>query len=210
MSSFVLKTIMSTQLKKRVFFTFLFGLGYFFLVAALSYYLLPDGFLLQKNNATMGWDALTNPFGEMVLILAYNSFSYIVLVLLNQYPYPYRKPFFTISFLVMFTLLTWQGITIGTFSFTQAVYFVPDLTTRLFRNFDLLHRAALWELCGQLMFLASTARSAIAKEEDGQLSFFKAFKQFKLSKAEKLALISAVLMVIVAAIVEGMAIFKGV
>lgn len=149
--------LLSDKVSTRILsLSLLWALLYFPLIL-LSYFFLPEGFLLGKNQLT---DFETS---QSLLLCALQIFGYNLLsvgAILLCSLFARKKPgktscrsLGTTAFLLLAGL---NAVTLGTWSFTARPEPVP-LLGQLLGSFDLLHRAGLWEMAGQLLIAAAAA-----------------------------------------------------
>lgn len=151
----------SSDLRTRIQITFLIFIILFFGVTVFAYYLLPEG-LLKNKNPLQNWEASGNAIISAIQIFLYNSMSIMVIFLGSLFGRKKESEtqYLSLGYQAFFTLITINAIVLGTWSFSVESESLP-LITRLLRTFDLLHRAGLWEMSGQLLFTCSLAQSAI-------------------------------------------------
>jgi len=198
------KTIMSEKTHLRVPSAVCLYLVCFYAVMVVSYYLLPDGLLISRNNLIQ-WTASSSVLVEGALLLGMNASIAAVIILFNQWGLPRKKAWIALGYLALFSQLTMAAITYGTYSFTMAKYYVSGLGERILRTFDIVHRAGLVEIIGMIIMVAATARMAVTMD-DGNERFAGAFKTFQMTGYDKLSFVLGFAMLAVAAIIEAIAI----
>lgn len=180
------------------------GVILFFLVfnlaTVLSYYLLPNGFLLNKNSV-LDWETSKNLLVSSLQILLFNIISVVLIFIANCFPFPNRmNPAMSLGYWCLITQYVLNGITLGTWSFTAVFAPPPELLDRVMRTFD-LSRAGIWEMAGQLLITCATARMAISKQNEKNV-YTNSFKKIKLSKQEAAVIVIGLFLMLSGAIIE--------
>ena len=202
---FLRKKLSSGSLKERILFCYLFFLVLFFGITIISYYLLPEG-LLKNKNPLQDWETSKNTFISTLQIFFYNQLSVIVVIFGSLFGKKKEKDinYFSIGYLAFFAQICINGIVLGTWSFSMGTEAVP-LISRITRTFDLLHRAGLWEMSGQLLITCAAAHISTVLT-NGKDTITKSFKDIHLSKGEKLVLLIGLVLMLTGAVVESIAI----
>lgn len=197
--------MVSDKVTQRILWlTLVFAIA-FFGGTVLSYYLLPEGFLLRKNGIS-DFQTSENLFLCAMQIFLYNMLSVAVLFFGSAFArkkegeQAYRS-FGQVGFLV-FVLL--NAVTLGTWSFTQNPHSVP-LMTRLLRTFDIVHNAGLLEMYGQLLITSTLATKYLVMTQGGKTTTRK-LSEVQLNKAELAALIGGFALMAAGAVIESRAI----
>mgnify|MGYP000852397332 FL=1 len=195
----------SSDLRTRIQITFLIFIILFFGVTVFAYYLLPEG-LLKNKNPLQNWEASGNAIISAIQIFLYNSMSIMVIFLGSLFGRKKESEtqYLSLGYQAFFTLITINAIVLGTWSFSVESESLP-LITRLLRTFDLLHRAGLWEMSGQLLFTCSLAQSAIVLT-NGKNTTTGKIKDIHLIRSERIAIVVGILFLLVGALVESTAI----
>lgn len=195
----------SPSLKERIVWALALFCVLFFSCVVLSYYLLPAGFLKGKH-PLHNWNTSNNLLVCTLQIFGFNSISALVLIAagLFEQKKPCHKHYLSIGYAAFFVLICLNAVVLGTWSFSVDSTPVP-LWGRLLRTFDLIHRAGLWEMMGQLLIVSATAHIGIVLT-NGTETQTRSTKNICLSKAERWALVLGILLMLVGAIVESLAI----
>lgn len=195
----------SDNLKMRIFWASILFLLLFFGVTILSFYLFPEG-LLKNKNSMLGWET-----SESVLILTsqiffYNLLSVLVIVLSSLFGTKKErdKNYLSVGYQTFYTLICINAVVLGTWSFSIESQPV-NLPGRILRTFDLVHRAGLWEMMGQLLIACSTAHIAVILSCNKN-TVTKKIRDIHLSRSEKVVFISGILLMLIGAVVESIAI----
>lgn len=197
--------MVSDKLTQRILWLTLVFAIVFFGGTVLSFYLLPEGFLLGKNEIS-DFQTSRNLFLCAMQIFLYNMLSVAVLFFGSAFArkkegeQSYRS-FGQAGFLV-FVLL--NAVTLGTWSFTQNAHSVP-LMARLLRTFDILHNAGLLEMYGQLLITSALATKYLVMTEGAKTTTRK-LSQVRLSRGELAALLGGFALMAAGAMVESRAI----
>ncbi len=202
---FLRKKLSSGSLKERILFCYLVFFVLFFGITIISYYFLPEG-ILKNKNPLQDWETSKNTFISTLQIFFYNQLSVIVVIFGSLFGKKKKKDinYFSIGYLAFFTQICINGVVLGTWSFSMGTEAVP-LISRITRTFDLLHRAGLWEMSGQLLITCAAAHISTVLT-NGKNTITKSFKDIQLSKAEKLVLFTGLVLMLTGAVVESIAI----
>jgi len=195
----------SNDLRVRVGTAALLFLVLFFGLTIISYFLLPQG-ILKNKNPLQQWETSPHTPVLVLQIFFYNLLSVLVILAGNLFASKKESEswYFPTGYLAFFSLLCVNGIVLGTWSFSVECAAVP-LLDRILRTFDLVHRAGLWEMTGQLFAVTSTARIAIVRTS-GRETLTRKFSDIRLQKSEKIILALGIVFILVGALVESIAI----
>lgn len=202
---FVRKKLSSDSIKERVLFTFIFFLSLFFGITVISYFILPEG-LLKNSNPMQRWETSGNTFILTLQIFFYNMLSVMVIVFGSLFGQKKESEanYISIGYLALFTQILSNGIVLGTWSFSMGGTAVP-LISRILRTFDLAHRAGLWEMMGQLLITCAVAHIAIILT-NGKNTMTRKIRDIRLTRTEKIVLITGFALMLIGAIIESVAI----
>ena len=191
----------SSNLGKRVGWTTIFFLLAFFGIVVIAYYFLPEG-LLKNRNPLQNWETSDNNLVLIIQIFFFNLLSVIAIFVggLFGQKKELEENYFSTGYYVFFTMVIINGITLGTWSFSVESDPVP-LPGRFIRTFDLVHRAGLWEMMGQLLITCSLAHIAVVLT-NGSSTITGKIKDISLTKSERLIFILGIFLMLVGAVVE--------
>ncbi len=206
MLRFFREKLSSNSLKQRVLFSMLLFLALFFGVVVISYFFLPEGFLKNKN-PIQNWETSSNTFILMLQIFFYNMLSVLVIVLGSLFAQKKETEtnYLSIGYLALFTLICINGVVLGTWSFSITDEVVPPLIGRIARTFDLMHRAGLWEMTGQLLITCAVAHIAMVLTS-GKNTVTRKIRDIHLTRAERTILTIGFTLMLVGAVIESIAI----
>ncbi len=195
----------SDDVRVRVGTAALLFLFLFFGLTVISYFLLPQG-ILKNKHPLQQWETSSNTLNLVLQIFFYNLLSVLVILAGNLFASKKESEsrYFPTGYTAFFLLVCINGIVLGTWSFSVESEAVP-LLDRILRTFDLVHRAGLWEMTGQLFAGTSTARIAIVRTSGGETLTGK-FNDIRLQKSEKITLALGIVFILVGALVESIAI----
>lgn len=195
----------SVSLKERIVWTILLFMTLFFTCVVLSYYFLPEG-ILKGKNPLQNWETSKNVAVSTLQIFSFNLISVLVIIAAGLFGQKkiYHKNYFSIGYVAFFGLICLNGIVLGTWSFSVESISLP-LFARFLRTFDLVHRAGLWEMLGQLLITCATAHISIILT-NGKNTETKSIRSIRLLKSEQWVLALGVTLMIVGAVVESIAI----
>lgn len=197
--------MISDKVSQRILWLTIVFFIAFFGITILSYYLLPEGFLLRKNRIS-DFKTSENFFLCTAQIFLYNMLSVAFIFVgsmfakRNEGEKAYRS-YGRIGFFVFILL---NAVTLGTWSFTGNTNSVP-LAARLLRTFDIVHNAGLLEMYGQLLITSALATKYLVMTE-GRKTSTRKIQEIPISKSEILTLICGFLLMFAGALVESRAI----
>jgi hypothetical protein len=191
----------SNNVALRIITTYIGFLTIFFTVTVVSYYLLPQGLLLNKH-PLQNWDTSPNLVISSLQILSNNLLSVVVILFANTLSWRKNKAdcFIPFGYLAFFAQITINAVVLGTWSFSIITEAVP-LLYRLIGIFDILHRAALWEMSGQLFILCATTNISLIIC-DGKETTKKNWRTIKLSKQEFIVIGIGLALMLIGALIE--------
>lgn len=195
----------SDSLAERILWAVVLFMTLFFTCVVFSYYFLPEG-LLKGKNPLQNWETSKNVAVSTLQIFSFNLISVFVMIAAGLFGQkkPYHKNFLSIGYVAFFALICLNGIVLGTWSFSVESVAVP-LAARFLRTFDLVHRAGLWEMLGQLLITCATAHISIILT-NGKSTETKSLRSIRLLPSEQLVLVLGVVLMVVGAVVESIAI----
>lgn len=177
----------------------------FFGATILSYYALPEGFLLRKNGLTDFRTSENLPVCTAQIFL-FNMVS--VMMIAAGSLFARRRAgedvAFSYGMLGFFVFVALNGVTLGTWSFTANAQSVP-LAQRLLRTFDVLHNAGLLEMLGQLCITAALATKYVMLTE-GRETTVRTWRELRFTRSERIAVLCGLLLMLAGAFVESRAI----
>lgn len=195
----------STAFKERIIWVLILFFALFFGSVVLSYYLLPEG-ILRAKNPLQSWQTSKNMCISTFQIFGFNLLSVLMILFASLFgrKKPCHKNYLSVGYTAFFALICLNGVTLGTWSFSVISTPVP-LLGRFLRTFDLLHRAGLWEMLGQLFITCSVANIGIVLT-DGKDTITKNVKDIRFLKSEKFGMAFGLVLMIIGAAVESMSI----
>lgn len=191
----------SNNVTLRIITTYIGFLIFFFTFTIVSYYLLPQS-LLQNKHPLQNWDTSATLVISSLQILSYNLLSVVVILFANTFSWRRNKEdcFMPLGYLAFFAQITINAVVLGTWSFSIVTEAVP-LLYRLIGTFDILHRAGLWEMSGQLFILCATTNISLIIT-DGKETRTKNWTTIKLSKHEIIVIGIGFILMIIGAFIE--------
>lgn len=202
---FLLKKLSSPSLKERILFCSIAFLLLFIGMTIISYYSLPEGFLKNKN-PLHNWETSKNTFILTLQIFFFNQLSVVVIVLGSLFGQKKEQDinYLSIGYLAFFSQILINSVVLGTWSFSVESAAVP-LFSRIAGTFDLLHRAGIWEMSGQLLITCSVAHISTILTS-GKTTITKKIRNIRLSEAEKLIFSVGLLLMLTGAVIESISI----
>lgn len=197
--------ILSDKLSERILWISIAFFLVFFGATILSFYILPEGFLLGKNRIA-NFRTSENLFLCAVQIFLYNMLSVSVIFFGSAFAKRKEGEKVCVSYglLGFFVFILLNAVTLGTWSFTANPNSVP-LAARLLRTFDIVHNAGLLEMYGQLLITSALATKYLVITEGKKVNT-RNISEIPISKAEILTLILGFLLMFAGALVESRAI----
>ncbi|MEN6461468.1 MAG: hypothetical protein ABFC94_08890 [Syntrophomonas sp.] len=201
------RNMTSENIALRIITTYICFLIIFFTVTILSYYLLPQGVLLNKHPSS-NLDISSDLVISTLQIFSYNLLSVIAIIFGNIFSTRKNNTqcFMPLGYLAFFVMIIINAIVLGTWSFSVVSNAIP-LIDRIIRTFDLFHRAGLWEMSGQLFILCATAKISLIIT-DGKRTTKKNWKTIKFSKQELIIFGIGLMFMLLGAIIESYAIIN--
>jgi hypothetical protein len=143
-----------------------------------------------------------------VQILSFNLLSVVVIILANTFLWRTNKAqcFMPLGYLAFFAQIIINAVVLGTWSFSASIDAVP-LIVRIIGTFDLVHRAGLWEMSGQLFILCATARISLVIT-DCKETTKRNWRTIKLTKSEKGAFSLGFIFMLTGALLESYSIIQ--
>ncbi|MEK6265806.1 MAG: hypothetical protein N2B06_13720 [Clostridium sp.] len=201
------RNLTSDDVILRIITTYICFLFVFFTVTIVSYYLLPQGLLLNKH-PLKNWDTSPALIISSLQILSFNLLSVVVILFGNTFLARKNKSqcFMPLGYLAFFAGIILNAVVLGTWSFSVVTGAIP-LIDRLIGTFDLFHRSGLWEMSGQLFILCATVNISLIIT-DGKETTTKSWKTIKLSKQEIILFSIGLVLMLLGALIESYAIIN--
>lgn len=195
----------SDDLRERILFTVILFLICFFGIVTISYFLLPEG-LLQNKNPLQNWNTSTNTYVAVLQIFFYNLISVLFIFLgsLMGQKKEADANYFSFGYTTFFLLISVNAIYLGSWSFSVASAPLP-LIGRFAQVFDVLHRGGLWEMTGQLLITCAAAHTPIVLTS-GKNTVTRKFRDIRLTRSEILVILAGIILILTGAVVEAIAI----
>ena len=189
------------EFRERIITLTIIFLLVFFGVTILSYYLLPEGFLLNKNNGT-NFNTSTNIIICTLQIFAWNMISVVAIFIGSLFSKKNndQQQYLSLSYLVFIVLILLSAITLGTWSFSFKTESVP-LLERIISMFHITERAGLVELYGMLLITCSLANKSLVMSIKNK-TITKKMKDIKWNKKEIICAVCGMLLMLIAAFIE--------
>lgn len=197
----------SKNIKDRILWSMLLFFIVFFMVTIISYFVLPQG-LLKNKNSLQSWNTSDNVLILTLQIFFYNLISVTIIFLASLFSQKNKKEqnYLSLGYTVFITLISINAVVLGTWSFSIE-FIVASLFERIIYIFDIIHKAALWEMLGQLLITCSIANISI-------INIYKTnttrrnIKKIKPTKEELITLIVGFILMLIGAIIESVAIIN--
>ncbi len=199
------KKLSSKSVKERIIWAIVLFFIFFFSIVIVSYYFLPEGLLKNKNPA-QNWSPSENAVILALQIFVYNMISVVIIFLASLFASKKsdEKEYLSVGYSVFYTLIAINAVVLGTWSFSVESS-SPSLLSRIAGLFNLFDKAAFWEMMGQLLITCAVAKIAVVKS-CGKQTIKSSFKEIKLEKLEKIILLIGIILMLIGAIIESIAI----
>jgi len=193
------------SLAKRIFCLTCIFVIVFIGFTILSYYLLPEGLLKGKTSGS-AWNNSDNTLILAAQIFAWNSLSVIVIMFASLFgkKKECEKNYLSLGYFVFVLLIGLNAVILGTWSFSIEVTNIT-LMDRMIGIFDIVHRAGILEMIGQLFITCSLAKIGIVLT-NGMNTCTKKIKAVHLNKQEIIVFVMGIFLMMIAAIIESGAI----
>ena len=203
--SYLHKKLSSNSMKERIFWAAFLFLLLFFCLTIISYFFLPEG-LLKNKNPLQNWGNSPNTIVLTLQIFSFNLLSVLAIILGSLFGTKKEKDmnYLSLGYLAFYTLICVNAVVLGTWSFSVESEPVA-LPARLLRTFDLVHRAGLWEMAGQLLIACSAAHIATILTS-GKNTVTQKIRGIRISKSERITFVTGISLMLIGAIVESTAI----
>ena len=197
--------MISDKVSQRILWLTIVFFIAFFGITILSYYLLPEGFLLRKNRIS-DFKTSENFFLCTAQIFLYNILSVAFIFVGSMFAKRNEgeKAYRSYGRIGLFVSILLNAVTLGTWSFTGNTNSVP-LAARILRTFDIVHNAGLLEMYGQLLITSALATKYLVMTE-GRKTSTRSIQEIPFSKSEILTLIAGFFLMLAGALVESRAI----
>lgn len=195
----------SPILWERLLYTGIVYIILFHTLMILSYFLLPEGLLTNKN-PLQNWEPSANALLLALQIFFSNMLSVLVIGIGSLFAKKKETEpnYFSVGYIAFFTLISLNALVLGTWSFSLAGDAVP-LLDRIGGVYNLAHRAAVWEMAGQLLVTCALADIALV-QTNGKKTVTRTFRDIHMSKSEKMVLTTGFILMLAGAVVEALAI----
>lgn len=160
------------------------------------------------------WEGSSDIATLALQIFMYNMVSVCVIVVASSFGKKRESEthYTSVGYLVFGVLVCINGIVLGTWSFSATdagtnAGIAPSLLKRVIGIFDVLHKAALWEMLGQLLITCSLAKAAIV-QTNNKTTLTRHIRDVRISVSERSVFIGGICMMLCGAIIEGIAIAR--
>lgn len=199
----------SSNILKRIITLTILSFLLFFGVTLLSYFLLPEGFLANKNEWT-NFTTSSNVFLSTFQIFLWNMLSVLAILIASFFAKKKREQekYLSLSYGVYFIVVILAAITLGTWSFTSGSGISIPIFQRIISMFDLFHHAGLVELYGQLLITCALSNHYLVMTYKNKTTT-RNIKEVKWSKSEIIGFGVGILLMLLGAFIESYSILNG-
>ena len=175
----------------------------FFGMTILSYFLLPEKVLLNKNSLTDFQTSNNLLIGAMQIFL-WNLIAVVFIIIGSMFAHEKNNIYVSYGYTAFIINVVINAITLGTDSFANGPIDAP-LFERLILTFDITHHAGLVEMLGQLLISCSFATTPLMITVD-KTTTVKKIRDLNMQKKEIYTAILGILLMFAGAIIENRAI----
>lgn len=197
-SIFKYRVVIIMNSKYRVVRDCIFFLIVFYSSVILSNIFLPDGFL-KDFNTIKDISADTSAFSQAISIILRNGAIIFFIAIGNIIAISLRGHIFPIGYLGVILMFVFNGVTLGTWSFSARNGFKPSLFEVLLHSFDIVHNSGLIELIGVSIIVSVTGRLNFFIVERGIIS---KSKIRPLNLQEIISIILGIGLIVIGAVIE--------
>lgn len=199
----------SSNMVKRIITLTILAFLLFFGVTLLSYFLLPEGFLANKNELT-NFTTSSNVFLSTFQIFLWNMLSVLAILIASFFAKKKKEQekYLSLSYGVYCIVVILAAITLGTWSFTSGSGISIPIFQRIISMFDLFHHAGLVELYGQLLITCALANHYLVMTYKNKTTT-RNIKEVKWSKSEIISFVIGILLMLLGAFIESYSILNG-
>lgn len=200
----MIKTKMfSSNIFVRIATLFCFFILLFFGVTVLSYYLLPEGFLQNKNSIS-DFSISNNLLIGAVQIFLWNLLSVVFIIIGSIFAHKKDNIYVSYGYTAFIVNIVLNAITLGTNSFTDG-FINASLLERLIMTFDITRHAGLVEMIGQLLISCSFAKTPLIITDEKNTTV-KKISDLSMPPKEICTAVLGILLMFIGAIIESRAI----
>lgn len=195
------KNLTSEKIRIRIlYFTIIFFVT-FFGVTLLSYFILPEGFLLNQNNLK-DFNTSSNLIISTLQIFLFNMISIVFVVIGSVFSKRKKEneEYMSLGYLCFIIFISINAITLGTWSFSTHVTSVP-LLERIIGMFNITKNAGLVEMYGQLLITCSLANKYLVMTFKNNTTT-RNIKNVKWNKKEIICLLLGIILMFAGALIE--------
>ncbi|MDD2180947.1 MAG: hypothetical protein PHW32_01105 [Bacilli bacterium] len=193
--------ITSEKIHIRIlYFTIIFFIT-FFGITIMSYFILPNGFLLNQNNLK-DFHTSSNLIVSTLQIFLFNMISIIFIVIGSIFSKKKKQneEFVSLGYLCFIIFISINAITLGTWSFSINVASVP-LFERIIGMFNITKNAGLVEMYGQLLITCSLANKYLVMTFKN-ITTTRSIKTVSWNKQEVVCLLLGIILMVIGALIE--------
>lgn len=191
----------SEKMYIKILYLSIIFIATFFGLTILSYFILPEGFLLNQNNFK-NFDTSSNLLVSTLQIFLFNMIS-IVFVIIGSIFAKKKKDnqsYISLGYLCFIIFISINAITLGTWSFSNQTESIP-LIARIVGMFNITKNAGLIEMFGQLFITCSFANKYLVMTFKKETQT-RRIKDIKWTKLEIICLILGVVLMFIGAMIE--------
>lgn len=177
--------------------------NFIFSLTIISYFLLPEGFLLNKNKMT-DLKSSTDVSIMSLKIFFWNLMHTVIILIGGIFgkKKSEEENYYSIGYWTFFVGVILAAITLGTGSFTASDIMSMSLSERILGMFNITKSAGLIEFFGLILIVSATAHKYLVMTDENETKTRK-FKDLNWKKEELITLIIGFLLILIAAFIEG-------
>lgn len=197
------KKLFSSNILVRIATLFCVFMFLFFGITILSYFILPEEILLNKNSLT-DFQTSNDLLIGAIQIFLWNLISIVFIIIGSMFAHEKNNICISYGYTAFIVNVVINAITLGTNSFANGSINV-SLFERLILTFDITHHAGLIEMLGQLLISCSLATTPLIITVNKRTTV-KKIRDIHMQKKEIYIAILGILLIFVGAIIENRAI----
>ena len=191
----------SEKVHIRILYLSIIFIVVFLGLTALSYFILPEGFLLNQNNFK-NFETSSNLIFSTLQIFLFNMISIVFVIIGSCFAKKKEKHqnYMSLGYWCFIICISINAITLGTWSFSSQTESVP-LIVRIIGIFNITKNAGLIEMFGQLLITCSFANKYLVMTYKKETQTRK-IKDIKCTKQEIIFLILGIVLMFIGAMIE--------
>lgn len=202
------ESLSDDKLIKRFCYCFVLLVLIFTIITVVSYYCFPSGILINKQSAN--FELSESIAINFISIVGWNMISIICIFIASFFSKKRstERKFISVGYTVLFSLVVINAVTLGTWSFSV---YRPEVSlfNRILGFFNVFNNSGLVEMLGQTLIVCSLANMSVIRVCNRKVEMRK-FKGYRFTISEKISILIGLLLVLLGALIESIAIQNGI